>query len=60
MNPVVKILMKRDGMTEQEAIDLVRGTKEELMDSPYSDGVDIIMNNLGLAPDYIMDILEID
>lgn len=25
-----------------------------------SDGVDIIMDNLGLEPDYIMDILEID
>ena len=47
MNPVVKILMERDNMTEQEAIDLVRETKEELMNSPCSDGVDIIMDNLG-------------
>ena len=47
MNPVVKILMERDGMTEQEATDLVRKTKEELMDSQYCDGADIIMENLG-------------
>lgn len=60
MNPVVKILMKRDGMTEQEATDLVKETKEELMNSRCSDGADIIMENLGLEPDYIMDILEID
>ena len=60
MNPVVKILMERDGMTEQEAIDLVRETKEELMNSQYCDGADIIMENLGLEPDYIIDILEID
>lgn len=59
MNPVVKILMERDGMTEQEAIDLVRETKEELMNSQCCDGADIIMENLGLEPDYIMDILEI-
>lgn len=60
MNPVVKILMERDNMTEQEAIDLVRETKEELMNNPCSSGADIIMDNLGLEPDYIMDILGID
>jgi hypothetical protein len=60
MNTVVKILMERDNMTEQEAIDLVRETKEELMNRPCSDGADIIMDNLGLEPDYIMDILGID
>ena len=60
MNPVVKILMERDGMTEQEATDLVRKTKEELMNSQCCDGADIIMENLGSEPDYIMDILEID
>ena len=60
MNPVVKILMERDGMTEQEAIDLVRETKEELMNSQCYDGTDIIMENLGLELDYIMDILEIE
>ena len=60
MNPVVKILMERDRMTEQEATDLVRETKEELMNNQCYDGVDIIMENLGLEPDYIMDILEIN
>ena len=60
MNPVVKILMERDDITEQKAINLVRETKEELMNRPCSDGTDIIMDNLGLEPDYIMDILEID
>ena len=47
-------------MTEQGAIDLVRITKEELMNRPCSDGADIIMDNLGLEPDYIMDILKFD
>ena len=47
MNPVVKILMERDKMTEQEATDLVRKTKEKLLskDGCYVD--DIIMENLG-------------
>lgn len=60
MNTIVKILMERDGMTSQEATNLVRKTKEELMNSSCNDGADIIMDNLGLEPDYIMDILEID
>ena len=60
MNPVVKILMERDGMTEQEATDLVKETKEELMNSRCYDGADIIMENLSLEPDYIMDILDIN
>lgn len=49
MNPAVKILMERDNMTEQGAIDLVRKTKEELMNRPCSDGADIIMDNLGIC-----------
>ena len=60
MNPVVEILMKRDGMTEQESIDLVRETKEKLLCNGGCYADDIIMENLGLEPDYIMDILEID
>ena len=60
MNPVVKILMERDNKTEQEAIDLVRETKEDLMNSRCNDGADIIMEDLGLEPDYIIDILDID
>ena len=51
MNPVVKILMERDGMTEHEATDLVRKTKEKLMNSRCYDGADIIMENLGLKSD---------
>ena len=60
MNPVVKILMERDGMTEQEAVDITRETKEELLCNCGCYVDDIIMENLGLEPDYIMDILEID
>ena len=60
MNPVVKILMERDGMTEQGATYLVKETKEELLCNGGCYVDDIIMENLGLEPDYIMDILEID
>lgn len=57
MNRVVKILMDRDGITRKEAEELIEETREEILanDSFYAD--DIILNNLGLEPDYIMDIL---
>ena len=47
MNPVVKILMERDGMTKQEATDLVRETKEELLRKGGYYAYNIIMENLG-------------
>lgn len=57
MNRVVKILMDRDGITRKEAEELIEETRDEILanDSSYVD--DIILNNLGLEPDYIMDIL---
>ena len=60
MNPVVKILMERDGMTEQEATYLVKETKGELLRNDGWCADEIILENLGLEPDYLMDILEID
>ena len=59
MNIVVKILMERDGMEEQEAIDLVRETKEDLLSRGGCYADDVILENLGLEPDYLMDILLI-
>lgn len=63
-NRVVKILMERDGMTQDEAVELVRQTSEEIQNEvlsgmDVSDVDDIIANNLGLEPDYLYDILTI-
>lgn len=58
MNRVVKILMERDGMSQEEATGLVEDTAAELADcTNVLDADDIIACNLGLEPDYIMDIL---
>ena len=57
MNRVVTILMERDGMNEADAIELVKETKEELLNSGTFFPDDIIWNNLGLEPDYLIDIL---
>ena len=49
--------MERDGMNEADAIELVKETKEELLNSGTFFPDDIIWNNLGLEPDYLIDIL---
>lgn len=53
-NRVVCILMERDGLTEQDAIDQVRLCRDEMLESGDED---VIMDHLGLEPDYIMDVL---
>lgn len=61
MSDLVKVLMDRDGMTRQEAEELVEQTREEVFASfDDEDGMDpeeIIANNLGLEPDYIFDLI---
>ena len=56
-NPVVKILVRRDGMSVEDAIDLVKDTQSELLDAVYGTDIleaeEIIENNLGLEPDYL-------
>lgn len=53
-NRVVSILIERDGMTEQEAKQLI----DECRDKMLEEGSDTpMMEMLGLEPDHIMDIL---
>lgn len=61
MNRVVKILMKRDGYSKEEAIEMVNDCREEMnaaiASGDYDLAEDILAGDLGLEPDYIMDIL---
>ena len=57
MNKVVDILMKRDGISREEATRLVDDTREEILEADPFDVDDILAYNLGLEPDYIFDIL---
>lgn len=61
MNIVTKILMERDGLTEKEANELIAETREEILDAiDRGDCIyveEIFEDNLGLEPDYIMDIM---
>lgn len=58
MNRVIKILMERDGLSEEEARVLINETRDEIimLDNPF-EADNIIMDYLGLEPDYLEDIL---
>ena len=60
MNKVVKILMQRDGISEEEARALIKETRDEIMmlDNPL-EADNVLMEYLGLEPDYLFDILNI-
>lgn len=57
MNRVVKILMQRDDLSQAE--ELLREVRYMLEECNYDpeESEDIISSELGLEPDYIMDIL---
>ena len=58
MNRVINILMKRDGIEYEDARNLVKETKDEIISNPI-DVNEIIKDYLGLEPDYLEDILLI-
>lgn len=63
MNRVVKILMKRDGMSVEEAKDLVAEVVDMMNDAiamgDYEEAQMIVEDELGLEPDYIPDLLGV-
>ena len=63
MERVVKLIMKRDGLSYEDAKTEVSNTVDEMyeaLESRDSELVEeILMNNLGLEPDYIPQLLGI-
>lgn len=57
MDKIIEILMKRDGIDEEEARALVEETRDEIisLDDPM-EADNIMMDYLGLEPDYILDL----
>lgn len=57
MNEIVEILMRRDGISQLEAENLVEEVKKEIMDAAmrgaYLKCEDILAAELGLEPDYL-------
>ena len=61
-NKIVSILMRRDGISEIDAMRLVIDTRIEINEaiaegSSLNEIEDILMYNLGLEPDYIINFL---
>ena len=57
MNEVIDILMKRDDMTREDAIELIKDCKEELLRCDPFEADEVMLDMLGLEPDYLPDIL---
>ena len=58
MKEIVNILMRRDGISENEAWDIVYETQNEISaamadEASYDEIADIIASNLSLEPDYM-------
>lgn len=58
MNEIIEILMTRDGISKEEAIDVIDNCKEEidyilLNNGSYDDAEEALKYWLGLEPDYL-------
>jgi hypothetical protein len=60
MKDIIRILVERDGISEEEARALINETRDEIMmlDNPLEADV-VLMEYLGLEPDYLEDVLGI-
>lgn len=62
MDNIIEILIRRDGCTHEEAVERVEECKRRLKEEAiptgdYECAVDIIEEELGLEPDYMMYLL---
>jgi hypothetical protein len=55
METLKDIFMRRDGMTAEEADDLISEMREEVAEGAYPEDV---LYDQGLEPDYIFDLLD--
>jgi len=61
MKEIIEILIERGGMSKEDAISLVEMTRDEIEEASLagdlSECEEILMNNLGLEPDYVINFL---
>ena len=61
MNSVIKVLMNRDGMSKEEAINYLEDVRDHintcLAEGSYTDAEEIMYSELGLEMDYIFDVI---
>ena len=60
---IIGLLMQRDHISREEAAEMLFTCREDINraveEGRYSEVDDIIMDDLGLEPDYIFDILDV-
>lgn len=58
MNEIIKLLMRRDGIDQQEAREMYEDCKAEIYDAlegtSYLEPDEILASELGLEPDYLI------
>lgn len=59
MNKLIAILMRRDGLTREEALETARDAREAVLEAIQNgdDPEDAFMDITGLEPDFILDIV---
>ena len=60
MNSIVEVLMKRDGMTQQEATEYLNRCRQDFYEEcsePDFDFDEFMSDAFGLEPDYIFDLM---
>lgn len=61
MERVIKILMKRDDLTYEEAKEMCEECREAMLEAidggHFDEAEEILRGNLGLEPDYIFDLI---
>jgi len=62
MGRIVKILMRRDGLTEEEAKkevkDFMESIQEDIQNGDLEEIEDALMSWFGLEPDYVFDVIN--
>ena len=60
MTEIAKILMKRDGLTEAEALEVEKETREAVREAIENgeDPEEVLMDLCGLEPDYLDELLD--
>lgn len=57
-NQIIKVLMARDKISEEEAIERLEIAAEEFNAGCYEDLEECLAQEFGLEPDYIFDLME--
>lgn len=52
---ILEVLMRRDGMSRESAQELIDDAKERIADG--EDPEEVLMEDFGLEPDYIFDLI---